>query len=301
MSPPLGLIGSRPPISISPFSMAFHDSPGSGQADVVDGEVLARGEAVVHLEAVDVVERDPGAVERVEHRTPHMRQHVGLVGAAVELLLQAESDGAVPPAVDPADRPRAGVVTQVGVADQDETGSAVGHLAAVEPPKPAFDDGIGVVIVGQRIGHCPAAGLCVGIAARVGEVELGDRAQVALVDAVAPVVLVGHPVEHVRPHELRVAALMVGPCGGAEMFGGGVARHRLLQFDPDDKGGAVRARSQIGDRRQRRDAARCAGGLVTRCGGVPQPVVDGGGHRAEMTLAGEHLPERVGDVHHADV
>src|ERR1700677_3342181 len=28
ISPPLGLIGSRPPISISPFSMPLHDSPG---------------------------------------------------------------------------------------------------------------------------------------------------------------------------------------------------------------------------------------------------------------------------------
>ncbi len=192
-----------------------------------------------------------------------MRQHIGLVGAAVELLLQAKSDRAVPPALDPADRPRAGVVTQVGVADQDETCSAVGHLAAVEPPQPAFDHGIGVVIVGQRIGDRPTAGLCVGIAARVGEVELGDRAQVALVDAVAPVVLGGHPVEHVRPHELRIAAFMAGPCGRTEMFGGGVARHGLLQFDPDDQGGAVRARSQVGDRRQGRDAARCARGLVT--------------------------------------
>ena len=78
----------------------------TGQPDVVDGEVLAWREAVVHLEAVDVIERDVGAVERVEHRTPHVRHHIRVGGGAVELLLQAQPDGAVPPAVDPADRPR---------------------------------------------------------------------------------------------------------------------------------------------------------------------------------------------------
>ena len=36
-------------------------------------------------------------------------------------------------------------------------------------------------------------------------------------------------------------------------------------------------------------------------GGVPQAVVDGGRHRAEVTLSGEHLAECVGDVDHADV
>ena len=59
--------------------------------------------------------------------------------------------------------------------------------------------------------------------------------------------------------------------------------------------------SQVGDRRQHRDAARCAGGLVAGGGDVPQPGVDGGRHRAEVALAGEHLAEGVGDVHHADV
>ena len=41
---------------------------------------------------------------------------------------------------------------------------------------------------------------------------------------------------------------------------------------------------------------RVAGGR-----GVPQSVVDGGRHRAEVALRGEHLPEGVGDVHHVDV
>ena len=36
-------------------------------------------------------------------------------------------------------------------------------------------------------------------------------------------------------------------------------------------------------------------------GGAPQGVVDGRGHRAEVALAGEHLPERVGHVDDVDV
>ena len=79
---------------------------GSGQADVVDREVLARREAVVHLDAVEVVERDVGAVERVEDRAANVRHDVRVVGGAVELLLQAKADGAMAPAVDAADRTR---------------------------------------------------------------------------------------------------------------------------------------------------------------------------------------------------
>ncbi len=80
-----------------------------------------------------------------------------------------------------------------------------------------------------------------------------------------------------------------------------VAVHRLLEFDPDDERRAVRPRSKIGHRRQSRDAARRASGLVTRRRRVPEAVVHGGGHRAEVTLAGEHLAERVGEVDDLDV
>ncbi len=146
MSPPLGLIGSAPPISISPFSMAFHDSPGPGEADVVDRQVLARREAVVHLETVDVVEADLGAAESVEHRAADMRQHIGVGGGAVEFLLQAQPDGAVTPAVDPPDRACVGVIAQVVVGHQHDTRATVGHLAAVEPAQPAFDDGVDLIV-----------------------------------------------------------------------------------------------------------------------------------------------------------
>ena len=121
------------------------------------------------------------------------------------------------------------------------------------------------------------------------------------VDAIPAVVLVGHSVEHVRPHEPRLGALVVSPGGGAEVLRGGVTGHRLLQFDADDQGGAVCAGPQIRKCREGRDASGCACGFVAGRGGVPQSVVDTGRHRAEMALPGEHLAEGIGHVNHFDV
>ena len=194
-----------------------------------------------------------------------------------------------------------GMVAQVGVVDQDQSRAAVGHLAAVEAPQPALGDRVGRVVVGDRVGDRPAAGLGVGVAPRVGEVELRDRAQMRVVQAVAPVVLVGDLGEHRRPQVARVGALVSGPRGGAEMLGGGVTGHGLLQLDPDDERGVVGARPQVGHRRQRRHAARRARGFVPRGGGVPQLVAHRGRHRPEVALAGEHLAEGVSDVDDADV
>ena len=164
----------------------------------------------------------------------------------------------------------------------------------------SFVDGGVAVATGPQIRHGPAAGLRVGIRSRVGEVQLGDRAQVGLVEAVPPVVLVGDAGEHAGPHEFGVGTLVADPGGRAEVLGGGVAGHGLLQLDADHQRRAVRAGPQVGDRGQRRDAARRAGRLVAGRRGVPQPVVHGGGHRAEVALPGEQLAEGVGDVHHAD-
>ena len=100
MRPPLGLIGSRPPISISPFSIAFQDSPGPVSPMWSIARYSLGVKQSCTSNAVDVVEGDPGAVERVEHRAAHVRHHVRVVGAAVQFLLQAQADGAVPPAVD---------------------------------------------------------------------------------------------------------------------------------------------------------------------------------------------------------
>src|ERR1700754_2521935 len=100
-----------------------------------------------------------------------------------------------------AERARVGVVAQIRVADQNNAGTAVGHLAAVEAAQPALDDGVRVIVVGQRIRHGPCARLRVGIVSRVGEIHGGDGPQMRVVDAVAPVVFVDDSAEHVRPHE----------------------------------------------------------------------------------------------------
>ena len=76
--------------------------------------------------------------------------HVGIVGGAVELLLQAKADGAVPPALDAADGPGVRVIAQVSVGDEHDACAAIGHLAAVEPSQPALDDGVLHVVVGER-------------------------------------------------------------------------------------------------------------------------------------------------------
>ena len=207
------------------------------------------------------------------------------------------------PALDHPDRAHAGMLAQELVVDQDHARPAVGHLAAVVAADPALDGRVGLVVAAVRgeVGHLPVAGLGVGVAAGVGEVQRGDRVQVRLVDAVPAVVLVGDVGEHRRPHELRVGALVTRPRRRAQMLGGGVAGHGLLQFQSDHQCGAVVARPQVGHRRENRHTARCARGLVPggRC--VPESVVDGGRHGAEVTLAGEHLAERIGDVHHVDV
>jgi hypothetical protein len=85
---------------------------------------------------------------------------------------------------------------------------------------------------------------------------------VGLVEAVPPVVLVGEAGEHIGPHEFGIGALVADPGGRAEVLGGGVARHGLLQLDADDQRGPVRTGPQIGDRGQGRDAAGRAGRFV---------------------------------------
>ena len=100
MRPPLGLIGSRPPMLDLAVLDGLPRLAGSGQPDVVDREVLARREAVVHLERRDVVEGDPGAAQRVVDGAAHVGHHVRVLGTAGQFLLQAQADRAVPPPVD---------------------------------------------------------------------------------------------------------------------------------------------------------------------------------------------------------
>ena len=250
---------------------------------------------------VQIVEGRLRASQRVESGRPDMRHDVGVVGRAVEFLLQAQPHGAMPPARDTGDRPSIGMLAQVFVGHQHDSCAAVGHLAAVESAQPAFDQRIALVVVADRVGDFPFSGLRVGVSAGVAEVELGDRPQMGFVQSVAAVVLVGDRGEHRRPQELRVCPFVPGPGRGAEMTGRGVTGHGLFQLDAEDQRGVVVARSQVGHRRQRGHTSRCAGGFVPRGRGVPQSVAHGCRHGAEVTLLGEHLAECVGDVDHTDV
>ena len=279
---------------------------GTGQADVVDGEVLAGGEAVVHLEAVDVVEGDMGAVERVEHRPPHMGHHVRIVRRAVELLLQAQADGAVAPAVDPADRPRIRVVAQVVVGDENDARTAVGHLAAVEAAQPALDDRVdlivdgGVAVAARRSGTVQSRVCALGLVRALAKLSwaiarrwISSMPYRRSYSSATWANMCGHmnlasapswPVHAAAPRYW--AAVSPGT-----VFSSSTPTTSAVRYAPDRRS-AMAAR--VGD------AARCAGGFVAGGRGVPQPVVNGGGHRAEVSLPGEHLAEGVGDVHHVD-
>ena len=113
-----------------------------GQADVIDRQVLAGGEAVVHLETINVVKVHPRAAESIVNGGPHMRKHVGIAGIAIEFLAQAQSDRAVSPALYQPDRPQAGMIVEELIAHQDDPGTAIGHLTAVESANPTFDAGV---------------------------------------------------------------------------------------------------------------------------------------------------------------
>ena len=198
--------------------------------------------------------------------------------------------------------PRVRVVAQIVVGDQDDARAAVGHLAAVEPAQPALDHRVASSSASaMRVGHRPVPGLGVGVGAGVGEVQLGDGPQMRLVEAVAPVVLVGDSGEHVRPHELRVgcprvrstrrrpdAAAAVSP---GTVFSSSTPTTSAVSYAPD-------RRSAIAARAATLPDAHAASWRDGR--GVPQAVVTRGGHRAEVALTGEHLAEGVGDVDHLD-
>ena len=125
--------------------------------------------------------------------------------------------------------------------------------------------------------------------------------QVSVVDAESAVIFVGDLGEHRRPQEFGVGALVAGPGGRAQMSGGGVAGHCLLQFQADDQCGPVIPGPQIGDRCQCGNTARRAGRLMPRGRSVPEAVAHRRRHGAEVPLGGEHLAEGVGYVDHTDV
>ena len=141
--------------------------------------------------------------------------------------------------------------------NQDDAGPTIGDLTAVITTQPTFDDGV-VSAVGAAISQradLPTAGLGVGIAPGVGEIQVGDGTQVLVVQAVAPVVLLGDLLEHVRPDEAGLICLVPDPRGRSQVVGRRVARNCLLEFGADHEGTVVVTGPQIGHRGQHGDAS----------------------------------------------
>ena len=208
----------------------------------------------------------------------------------------------MPPAGDPGRLAFRRAVRPETVGDQQHAGHAVGDLSAVGAPQPPLDDGIVVVVVGEAArAERPAPGLRERVGLGVAHVEFGDGVQVRVVQAVPPVVLVGQLAEHVRPHELRVLALVPDPGGRAQVLRRVGAGHVALLLHREHQHAVVPARLDLGGGAQDRDAARGAGRLVPGGRLAPQPGLDGGGHRAQLPLPGEQLPEGVPDVDRLDV
>ena len=165
-----------------------------------------------------------------------------------------------------------------------------------------FDDGVREVVgVEARLGEVPLAGLGEGIALGVGHVQLRDRAQVRVVEAVSQVVFVRDGAEHVGPHVGRVFTLVPDPRCGAEelrrLFAGDVA----LLLDSDHQCAVVSSGFEFGHRGEDGHTPRRARGFVSRRGHTPEPIVHRRGHGAQLSLAVEELSERVADVNRLHV
>src|SRR6185437_14603652 len=161
----------------------------------------------------------------------------------------------------------------------------------------ALDDRVVTVVVGEAARpERPAPRLRQRVGLGVAHVELGDGVQVRVVQAVPPVILVGQLAEHVRPHERGVLALVPDPGGRTQVLRRVLAGDVAFLLHREYEYAVVAARLDLGGGGQDRDAARGAGRLVPGGRLAPQPGLNRGGHRAELPLPGEQLPERVADV-----
>ena len=89
---------------------------------------------------------------------------------------------------------------------------SIGDLAAVLLASAAFDDGIGDVVLAEAVLlERPPACLCIGIAPRVGEIDLRDARQIFLFQAVATIVFVGDIAEDAHPRIARILILVAMP------------------------------------------------------------------------------------------
>ncbi len=204
MRPPDGFTGVAPSRSSVPSSTAFQLSPGAvmpkwSMAMYSDGVK----QSWVSMPSMPDTSAMPGPCEGVGDRSAHVGHDVLVVGRALQLVGERQADGAMPPADDArhgVERPAARGCPCLGgaAAGEHEPGAAVGDLAAVGSADAALDDRVGDVVGGEALRRVrPCTGLRVGVVLRVAEVELGDGRQVAVVEAVAAVVLVGQQAEHV--------------------------------------------------------------------------------------------------------
>ena len=111
-------------------------------------------------------------------------------------------------------------------------------------------------------------------------------------------VFIGHLREHVGPQVARFLPLAPGPGGGAEVFGGPLARHVAHQLDPQHHGKAIAPGLDLGGGGKQRDAARGAGGLVAAGGHTGKVGVDVAEEAAQLALPGKQFGDEIADVGH---
>lgn len=98
-----------------------------------------------------------------------------------------------------------------------------------------------------------------------------------VIQAVAPVVLLGDLIEHVRPDEARLLALMPDPGRRTQVTRGRITGNGLLQFRAGHEGTVVVTGAQIGDGGKNGNAPD-AQAASCRAAGTP--------HNAGSTVAG---------------
>ncbi len=270
MRPPLGLIGCLPPISIQPLLDRLPALAGLGDAEVVDGHVLARREAVVRLDAVDAVDvgdarAPPGVGDRACARAA---ARTGCPCSRRPCRRTCRRDVWWPQplmrGIDSSVMPRAlRVLLGVGARGEEHGDRAVGDLRAVRDADAPADGRVELVArAGVRLVHVPGARLRERVQLRVRVVDRRDAGEVLVLQAVALVVLVAELAEELRKRELDALGLLLVPGRGAEVVAALGRGHGLHLLDADDARQVVPARLDLGERRQERDAPGRARRLV---------------------------------------
>ena len=166
----------------------------------------------------------------------------------------------------------------------------------------AVDHRIESVVVSEGdLFDVPVAGLGVGVEAGVGEVHLGDAAQVFVLEPVAAVVLVGDVGEQPGPEVVAVEGVLAGPARAAQQLGRPQAADVAEDLRAGHEGHVVAAGLYLGRGGQRGQASRRAGRLVAGCGQAHEGGVDADQQTPELGLEGGQLAGQVADVGHLDV